>query len=101
MATYNGRSDYDLAGRLATHARAERGDYFSYAVHPDADSAYVAECAAYHLRGANAENVIHPASPRGSKTMCPFCDVRGFSRGIPTHPVVSEPTPATAMSKED
>lgn len=99
--TYNGRSDHDLAGRLAMHARVGRGEYFSYDVHPDAVTAFVAECAAYHLRAASAENVIHPASPRGLDAGCPFCSVRGLGRGVSTHPVAPERTPVAAMSKED
>lgn len=93
---YNGRSDFDLAGRLAQHARAERGDYFSYDVHGRADAAYLVECAGYHLRIAAATTLIHPAAPRGVAVSCPFCRVRGLF----VHPAESELRPASANTKE-
>ncbi len=97
---YNGRSDHDLAARLTTHARAERGEYFSYHVHRDAATAYLAECTAFHLRGDAWANVIHPAAPRGAAAACPFCTVRGHIRRFSTHLIVSERLPATVTTKE-
>lgn len=93
---YNGRSDIDLAGRLTQHARAERGEYFSFDVHGGVDAAYLAECAVFHLRAALSTNRIHPAVPRGRAVACPFCRVRGLL----VNPAVSELSPATANRKE-
>lgn len=97
---YNGRSDHDVATRLSAHARANRGDYFSFDVHPDARTAYLAECAGYHLRGEEAINRIHPAAPRGTPTRCPFC-LAGSRVGKISNPSTSEQRPAVVMTKEE
>jgi len=70
---YVGRSDYDLATRLTTHARCGRAHYFGFNLHPDADRAYDMECALFHSLRAITSNRVHPASPKGWRRRCFIC----------------------------
>ncbi|MFI6448825.1 GIY-YIG nuclease family protein [Kitasatospora sp. NPDC050543] len=70
---YIGRSDIDVRRRLLRHCTDRRADYFTYDVHPSAASAYMVECALYHLLTPDASNRIHPARPEGHPVPCTFC----------------------------
>ena len=69
---YAGRSDEDLRSRLIDHAQAERADYFGFSVYADAARAFDMECALFHQLD-KATNLIHPASPKGSRRPCFIC----------------------------
>ncbi len=71
--TYVGRSDTDIRRRLLRHCTDRRADYFTYDVHPSATSAYMVECALFHLLTPDASNRIHPARPEGHSIPCTFC----------------------------
>ncbi|MEU3502190.1 GIY-YIG nuclease family protein [Streptomyces hundungensis] len=71
--TYVGRSDTDIRRRLLRHCSDRRGDYFTYDVHHSATSAYMVECALFHLLTPDASNRIHPARPEGHRVPCTFC----------------------------
>ncbi|QES42906.1 hypothetical protein DEJ49_19650 [Streptomyces venezuelae] len=71
--TYVGRSDTDIRRRLLRHCSDRRADYFTYDVHHSAASAYMVECALFHLLTPDASNRIHPARPEGHPIPCTFC----------------------------
>jgi len=67
-----GRSDDDVAGRLADHI----GDYpeFMYAYCNNATAAFYAECELHHEYNPS-DNVYHPDRPNGTNLKCPRCKV--------------------------
>lgn len=70
---YAGRSDRNLQGRLISHARAGRADFFDFDVYTDARKAYDVECANYHALREEITNLVHPALPWGETGPCVFC----------------------------
>lgn len=77
IAGYVGRSDRCLQDRLASHELLGMYDYFLFRVTSTPETAYFAECELWHackdLR-VPLENRVHPATPRGLPSICPYCD---------------------------
>lgn len=74
---YIGRSDRSLRERLADHPLCGQFDYFVLRYAINAANAYVAECELWHgstQSGYCIENRIHPASPRDTGLVCPYCE---------------------------
>ncbi|MGH7510057.1 MAG: hypothetical protein ACREMZ_11375 [Gemmatimonadales bacterium] len=74
---YIGRSDCCLRDRLATHEQLGAFDYFIVCPSSSPTTAFNAECALWHAcsqKRHHLENRVHPARPRGSGLLCPYCD---------------------------
>jgi hypothetical protein len=74
---YVGRSDRCLRERLARHEQLGAFDYFIVRLVQDVAGAFEAECALWHTctqEGHQLENRAHPARPRGTQLVCPYCD---------------------------
>lgn len=70
---YVGRSDHCLRRRLSTHNHLWEATHVSWEFTPTVQQAYVLEAHLFHQRRDHLINKIHPASPEGSSTSCPFC----------------------------
>lgn len=71
--TYVGRSDSSLQRRLLEHERERWQEAFIARPSETAAAAYRMECLFYHLEGESTGNKIHPATPAGTSTECPYC----------------------------
>src|SRR6266436_7641181 len=71
-ASYVGRSDVDLNGRL--HQWVGKYKYFKACYFDSAKAAFEAECELYHALSPK-DNTNHPARPSGSNWVCPRCYV--------------------------
>lgn len=72
---YVGRSDDDVAGRLKQHI-PEAYQQFFFGYYRTAQAAYEKECWLYHTFRP-ADNVVHPAKPKNSRSICPECGYAG------------------------
>jgi hypothetical protein len=73
---YVGRSDRCVRERLASHELLGEFDYFAVRRARDATEAFQLECELWHYFqqvGPRLRNVIHPAAPRMSGLVCPYC----------------------------
>jgi hypothetical protein len=71
-AQYVGRSDFDLANRVAAHIGEYGKFWFAYASSPMA--AFLQECYLWHDLHPPA-NILHPQRPAGTNWRCPVCSV--------------------------
>lgn len=73
--SYVGRSDSDIATRIADHL-GEGYRYFRFCYQPSRRAAYEQECRDYHEFGGDKgllDNEIHPDSPAFMNYKCPYC----------------------------
>jgi hypothetical protein len=70
----SGRSDIDLAGRLANHIGKYRE--FMYAYFNTSREAFYAECELHHAF-TPSHNEMHPDNPNGLSLRCPHCRACG------------------------
>ena len=75
LASYVGRSDTDLNGRLKNWV----GSKYSHALYgffQTAKAAFNKECALFHAFGgaAKLDNEVHPARPKGTDWTCAHCN---------------------------
>ena len=68
---YVGRSDKDLAKRLAAWASTKNYDTFVVEYHSSERNAYLRECELYHFYNGQLDNEIHPRVPDGTNWRCP------------------------------
>ena len=76
VVRYIGRSDSDLRTELRAHSSDETAR-FKWVESASQMSAFDTQCELYHEFGGpdSLENDEHPARPKGSKWVCPVCDV--------------------------
>lgn len=70
---YIGRSDTCLQRRLASHNHMWRFEYFIFWHADNEYQAYALECEFWHSFKDQVGNLIHPASPAGSRLVCNYC----------------------------
>jgi len=76
VVRYIGRSDTDLRSALRAQDSDETAR-FKWVESPSQMSAFDTQCELYHEFGGadTLENEGHPARPKGSKWVCPVCDI--------------------------
>lgn len=72
---YVGRSDTDLRRRLLEHWKLGTALYFRAIPCRDAAEAFKTECFLWHALKDDLplRNVLHPDSPNGRESHCPYC----------------------------
>lgn len=73
QTTYVGRSDSCLQRRLLDHVRERWQEAFVARPTESRAEAYRMECLFYHLEQPHLGNKIHPGTPDGVSTECPYC----------------------------
>ena len=78
VVRYIGRSDTDLRSELRAQSPDETAR-FKLVESPSAMAAFDTQCELYHEFGGadSLENDEHPPRPRGTKWVCPACDIFG------------------------
>ncbi|MFN6513016.1 MAG: hypothetical protein RMY29_000770 [Nostoc sp. CreGUA01] len=81
---YIGRSDICLLTRLLTHNYRDKATHVTWRLTSSIKQAFYQECCLYHTyEEQNFLNDVHPASPKGSRLICPVCsytevDIQSF-----------------------
>lgn len=71
---YIGRSDKCLLTRLLTHNYKDKATHVAWRLTSSIRQAFYQECCLYHTYEEQGFlNDIHPASPKGSRLICPVC----------------------------
>jgi hypothetical protein len=75
IINYVGRSDDNLAVRLATHEKIDDYTHLKYGYCSSIKEAFEKECNLYHDFGENKllDNKVHPAKPNNTTYKCPRC----------------------------
>jgi hypothetical protein len=91
---YVGRSDSCLLTRILTHNYRNLATHVAWRIRSSQRDAFHQECALYHTYEEEPWflNKVHPASPKGSGLICPFC-----SYSIEEIDVFAETTDSTPL----